>query len=186
MRFEGFCLGFYIILFMWELLIDVLALLAMSDREKDLQILLLQQQLRIAGRRQKRAPTLPRWQKVPLAALANKLKQIADDTKQSLTTSICLFKPDTLIKWHRELVQQKWTFDNTPKMGRPTLSPEIEHWIVTIARENPSFGYDKIEGEIRKLGFQASATSIRTILLKHGILPAPQRDTSSWQTLVIG
>lgn len=177
-------MGFRIILFIWNFLLDILELFSMSEHEKDIQILLLQQQLRIAERQQKRAPSLTRWEKIPLAALAKKLKETSNNAKQSLETTIRLFKPATLIKWHHQLVRRKWTFDHTPKMGRPPLSPEIVRWIVTIARENPSFGYDKIEGEIRKLGFQASATTIRTILLKHGIPPAPQRDKGSWQTFL--
>ena len=177
-------MGFRIILLIWEFLLDVLGLVSMTDQDKDIQILLLQQQLRIAERQQKRAPNLTRWEKIPLAALAKKLKETSDNARQSLEATIRIFKPATLITWHRQLVRQKWTFDNTAKIGRPPLSPEIERWIITIARENPSFGYDKIEGEIRKLGFQASATTIRSILLKHGIPPAPQRDTSSWQTFL--
>lgn len=177
-------MGFRILLFVWEFLLDVLELISMSEHEKDIQILLLQQQLRIAERQQKQSPTLPRWQKTPLAALAHKLKQTSDNAKQSLEATTRLFKPATLIKWHRQLVRRKWTFDNSPKIGRPPLSPEVEQWIVTIARENPSFGYVKIAGEIRKLGFQASATTIRTILLKNGFPPVPQRDNRSWQTFL--
>lgn len=177
-------LEFRILLFIWEFILDVLELVSMSAHEKDIQILLLQQQLRIAERQQKRAPSLTRWEKIPLAALAQKLKETSDNAKELLEATSRIFKPATLIKWHRQLARRKWTFDNTPKMGRPPLSPEVEQWIVTIARENPSFGYDKIEGEIRKLGFQVSATTIRTILLRHGILPAPQRDNSSWQTFL--
>ena len=164
-------MGFRIILFIWKFLLDILELFSMSEHEKDIRILLLQQQLRIAERQQKRTPSLTRWEKIPLAALAKKLKGTSNNAKQSLETTIRFFKPATLIKWHHQLVRRKWTFDNTPKMGRPPLSPEIERWIVTIARENPSFGYDKIEGEIRKLGFQASSTTIRNLLLKHGIPP---------------
>jgi len=67
-------LGFHIILSIWKFLLDILELVSMSDHEKDIQILLLQQQLRIAERQQKRAPSLTRWEKIPLAALAQKLK----------------------------------------------------------------------------------------------------------------
>ena len=177
-------MSFRILLLIWEFLLDILELVATSNHEKDIQILLLQQQLRIVQRQQKCAPGLSRWEKIPLAALATKLQKTSNNAQLSLEASIRLFKPATLIKWHQQLVRRKWTFDNAPKMGRPPLSPEIEHWIVTVARENPSFGYDKIQGEIRKLGFQASATTIRTILLKHGIPPAPQRANSSWQTFL--
>jgi len=72
----------------------------MSDQEKDVEILLLRQQLRIIERKQKRGPNIPRWQKVPLAALAIRLKEAATSSHTALKECIRLFKPDTLIGWH--------------------------------------------------------------------------------------
>ena len=70
-------------------------------REKDLEIALLRQQLRIVARRQTKGPTVPRWQKLPLAVLASRLKNF----KGLLKLDALLIKPDTLLRWHRELVR---------------------------------------------------------------------------------
>ena len=87
---------FRILLFIWEFILDVLELVSMSAHEKDIQILLLQRQLRIAERQQKRAPRLTRWEKIPLAALAQKLKETSDNAKELLEATIRIFKPATL------------------------------------------------------------------------------------------
>jgi putative transposase len=177
---------FHVIMFLWDFLLDLVAIVSLSNDAKDLEILLLRQQLRIVERKQKRGPIIPRWQKIPLAVLAIRLKQKADNASDALAQSIFLFKPETLISWHRDLVRRKWTFDNRLKSGRPPISSELEKWIVKIAQNNPTFGYDKIEGELRKIGFQISATTIRTVLQQHGIPPAPQRceNSTSWRTFL--
>ena len=179
-------MGFHVIMFLWGFWLDLVAIVNLSSDAKDLKILLLRQQLWIVERKQKRGPTIPRWQKIPLAVLAIRLKQKTSHVHDALERTILLFKPETLISWHRDLVRRKWTFDNTPKSGRPSISSELEKWIVKIAQDNPTFGYDKIEGELRKIGFQIRATTIRTVLQRHGIPSAPQRcqNASSWRTFL--
>ena len=72
----------------------------LAEGEKDLEILLLRQQLRIVERKQERGPQIPRWQKVPLAALVLRLKQKARQSHKALEESVRLFKPATVIGWH--------------------------------------------------------------------------------------
>ena len=177
---------FHVIMFIWDFLLDLVAIVRLSNDAKDLEILLLRQQLRIVERKQKRGPIIPRWQKIPLAVLAMRLKQKSDNASDALRQTILLFKPETVVSWHRDLVRRKWNFNNTPKSGRPSISSELEQWIVKIAQDNPTFGYDKIEGELRKIGFQISATTIRTILQQHGIPSASDRseNSSSWRTFL--
>lgn len=86
--------------------------------------------------------------------------------------------------WHRELVRRKWTFRRRNHGGRPKLDDEIEVLIVRIARENPRMGYDKIQGELLKLGFVVDPTTIKNVLRRHRLLPAPQRGRSSWRTFL--
>jgi putative transposase len=112
---------FRVVLFVWEFVLDLVAVMRMSDHEKDIEIMLLRQQLRIVDRKQQRGPQIPRWQKVPLAVLAVRLKDKATNARETLTESIRLFKPDTLIGWHRELVRRKWTFKPGRKPGRPPI-----------------------------------------------------------------
>jgi putative transposase len=133
-----------------------------------------------------RGPQIPRWQMVALVALVMRWKGKATKAQRQLKHSLLLFKPETLLDWHRELVRRKWTYTRERQAGRPPLDREVEQWIVRIAQENPILGYDKLEGELRKLGFAVSATTIRTVMLAHGVPPAPERRRrgSSWRTFL--
>jgi hypothetical protein len=143
---------FRIVLFIWEFVLDVTAVSRLTEDEKDLEILLLRQQLRIVERKQERGPQIPRWQKVPLAVVAFRLKQKASHSRQALEDSIRLFKPATVIGWHRAAVRRKWTYQQKRQSGRPPIDAELEQWILRVARDNPGLGYDKLKGELRKLG----------------------------------
>jgi transposase InsO family protein len=98
---------------------------------------------------------------------------------------IRLVQPETVFKWHRELVRHKWTHQRKQVGGRPRVHPDIEHLIVRLARENGTWGYGKIKGELAKLGHKISRETIANILERHGILPAPERGGSpSWRHLM--
>lgn len=125
-------------------LVDLLTAKWMSEDEKDTEIALLRQQLRIVERRQERGPHIPRWQKVPLAVLADRLKERSQQAKEKLAATILLFRPATVIKWHRAAVRRKWTFQQKRKPGRPRVDPKLEYWIVRLAKEDPGLGYDKV------------------------------------------
>jgi cytochrome c-type biogenesis protein CcmH/NrfG len=108
-------------------LVDLVATKWMSENEKDLEIALLRQQLRIVERRQERGPHIPRWQKVPLAVLANRLKERSQQAKEKLEATTLLFRPATLINWHQAAIRRKWTFQQNQKPGRPQIDPELEY-----------------------------------------------------------
>ena len=97
-----------------------------------------------------------------------------------------LFKPDTVIGWHRAMVRRKWTYKQGKKPGRPPIDGELECLIVRVARDNPGLGYEKLVGEMGKLGFKVSKTTVSTVLERHGILPAPERDRqgSPWRVFL--
>jgi hypothetical protein len=96
-----------------------------------------------------------------------------------------IVQPETVFKWHRELVRRKWTFQQPSRGGRPRTAPDLEQLVVRLARENPGWGNARIEGELTKLGYALSDETGATILKRHGIPPAPQRDPSpSWQNLM--
>jgi len=175
---------YQIVLFVWCFLLDVFAITRLTDDEKDLEILLLRQQLRIVERQQVRGPTLPRWQKIPLVALVVRLKAQATTWRDRLAVSVVLFKPDTLLKWHRDLVRRKWTFKRRNPGGRPAIEAELEGWIVRLAHENPRWGFDRIHGELLKLGFQLDPKTVKNVMRRHHLLPAPQRGASSWCTFL--
>jgi len=94
--------------------------------------------------------------------------------------SAFLVTPQTLLRWHRELVKRKWTYRRSRKPGRPAIDPELRALVVRLARENARWGYVRIQGELRKLGVQIGATTIRRILRAHGLGPAPRRSGPSW------
>jgi transposase InsO family protein len=89
-------------------------------------------------------------------------------------------RPATLLRWHRELVRRRWTYPHR-RPGRPALDRRVQTLVVRLARENSGWGYRRIVGELRSLGISVSATSVRAILARHGLRPAPQRDERSWR-----
>ncbi|MGH3033448.1 MAG: hypothetical protein ACRDON_02690 [Gaiellaceae bacterium] len=89
-------------------------------------------------------------------------------------------RPATLLRWHRQLVRRRWTYSHK-RPGRPALARPVQELVLRLARENPSWGYRRIVGELRALGVTVSATSVRAILARHGLPPAPERDDRSWR-----
>ena len=88
-----------------------------------------------------------------------------------------LFTPDTILRWHRMLVAKKWDYSSRRKNkpGRPPVSDEMKQLVVRIARENPTWGYDRIQGALANLKHEISDQAIGNILKEHGIEPAPDR-----------
>ena len=175
---------FQMMLFVWMFILDLASICKLSDEAKDLELLLLRQQLRIVERRQKRGPHIPRWQKVPLAALAHHITATTANASELLAASVRLFKPETILNWHQEAVRRKWTFKHKQAGGRPRTAPEIEAWIIRMARENPRWGHKRIHGELGKLGVDLDPTTVANIMKRHGIPPAPQRGHSTWRTFL--
>jgi putative transposase len=92
---------------------------------------------------------------------------------------VFLVTPATLLRWHRELVARRWTYPHTGR-GARGLDQQVVHLVVRLTRENPRWGYLRIVGECRNLGVQVSASSVRRILRRHRIGPAPRRGGRTW------
>jgi hypothetical protein len=90
-------------------------------------------------------------------------------------------RPETLLRWHRELVQRKWAaFGRSCGPGWPPLPPELQALILRRARENQWWGYQRLRGELLPLGHRVSATAIQGVLRRNGVPPAPQRAGLAW------
>jgi putative transposase len=90
--------------------------------------------------------------------------------------------PDTILRWHRQLIAYKWTQERR-RVGGPGILKEIEQLTVRMAKENSRWGYTRIQGALRNLGHQVARSTIANILKGHGIEPAPDRP-SSWRTFL--
>ena len=169
----------------FSLLLELVQICRMSDLDKDLEILVLRYQLGIVDRKLNRTIKPNRIEKLTLAVLVNRIKSAANRSTNELRSSLRLFSPRTVFRWHNELVKRKWTYKHQSKGGRPRISQGIQDLVVRLARENPRWGYGKIEGELLKLSIKVSQTTIRNILNRHGIVPAPVRAGSiGWRQLM--
>ena len=91
--------------------------------------------------------------------------------------------PDTILRWHRKLVAAHHTYPHKGRVGRPGIMKAIRELIVRMATENASWGYLRIQGELKKLGHRAGKTTVATTLKDNGIQPSPDRPTS-WRTFL--
>ncbi len=97
--------------------------------------------------------------------------------------SVFLVAPQTLLHWHRELVRKKWSYRRR-SAGRPRLDPELRKLVLRLGSENPRWGCLRIQGELRKLGIRVGATTIRSVLRRSGLGPAPRRGGPSWSAFL--
>ena len=88
--------------------------------------------------------------------------------------------PATLLYWHRLLVAGKWTYPHR-KPGRPMVDPKTEALVLRLVRENPRWGYRRVQGEMIKLGVRLAASTIAAIMKRNGLSPAPRRSGPTWR-----
>jgi transposase InsO family protein len=116
------------------------------------------------------------------ALLARKAKAVGRKALLKLDT---LVSPDTLMRWHRRLVAQKWDFSKRRGPGRPGIMREISQLIVRMAQENPGWGYTRIQGALENLSHVVGRGTISNVLKRNGIEPAPERSKrTTWSTFL--
>jgi putative transposase len=145
--------------------LELVMLCCQSAEAKEIEILVLRHELTVL-RRQHPRPRLQPKDRALLAALSRQLPRAR--------WSVFLVKPETLRAWHRRMVRRRWTHASAPR-GRPPIPHQVQQLILRLARENPRWGYQRIGGELRRLGCQISASSISRVLRAHGVDPAPRR-----------
>ncbi|MFI6324320.1 integrase core domain-containing protein [Nonomuraea sp. NPDC050556] len=154
-----------------------LRLLPMGDRDKDVEILALRHQVTVL-QRQLGADARVRFapeDRVLLAALLTSLP------REALRRLRLVVRPDTVLRWHRDLVRQRHARTCRPKrLGRPPTVRSIRILILRLVRENPSWGYRRVHGELTTLGLKVAASTVWEILQQEGLDPASERTSTTW------
>jgi putative transposase len=153
-------------------LLDLLLARTPAGRAQVVELLALRHEVRVLRRQGKRT----RWRAADRLLLAA-LSRCAPRAQW------CRFpvRPETLLRWHRDLVRRKWAlFGRRRSAGRPPIAPELRGLILRLARENPAWGYQRIRGELLKLGHAVAATTVQTVLRRHRVPPAPRRAGLAW------
>jgi transposase len=142
-----------------------------NEFAKDVELMVLRHQLLVLGRQAAR-PSLRPADRALLAALAPVLPR--------RRRHAFVVTPQTLLRWHRELVRRKWAQPRRSR-GRPPVNDRVRQLVLRLARENPRWGHPRIAGELLKLGMRVSPSTVRRLLLGAGLRPAPREVGPSWR-----
>jgi transposase InsO family protein len=152
-------------------LLGLAVLRCRSDAANEVEILVLRHELAVL-RRQVSRPSCRPADRVFLAALVRMLPRERWGT--------VFVRPETIRRWHRSLLARRWTYPHR-RPGRPATDSGVHALIVRLARENPDWGYRRIQGELARLGVGIAASTVWSILQKAGIDPAPRRSSETWR-----
>jgi transposase InsO family protein len=164
----------------WQLFFMILASWVHGEQQKVIDFYRLQVEALLESQGKKRLLLTDDLRRL----LAVKGKSLGRKALMELTTIVT---PDTILRWHRTLVAQKWDYSDrkTKKPGRPRIRQIIVDLILRFASENPSWGYDRIQGALANVGYPISDTTVGNVLKQHGVEPAPDRKRqTTWKTFI--
>jgi putative transposase len=166
---SGVCISCFYWLF--RHLLGLAVLRCRSDAANEVEILVLRHELAVL-RRQVARPSCRPADRVFLAELARMLPR-------NRWGSVFV-QPKTIRRWHRSLLARRWTYPQR-RPGRPATGAGVHALIVRLARENPDWGYRRIQGELAGLGIRIAASTVWSILQQAGIESAPRRSSETWR-----
>ena len=159
-------------------MIALTCLLPMSGTDKDIEILALRHQLAVV-QRQIDKPRLTPPDRAFLAALLHRLP------RPTLRQLHLIVSPDTVLRWHRDLIRLHHVKACRPKRpGRPRTNRSIRTLVLRLVRENPSWGYRRVHGELATLGISVAPSTVWEILQHNALDPAPERNRQTWATFL--
>ena len=154
-------------------LLGLTAVLIRRDLSKDVELLVLRHENSVLRRQISRIHYTPA-DRVWLAALSRLLPRCR-------WTKIFPVTPATIMAWHRKLVSRKWDYTARRRPGRPPTAAAIKNLVIRMARENPTWGHRRVQGELIRLGHHIAASTVWQILHDAGIDPAPRRSGPTWR-----
>ena len=164
-------MSLWLLYLIFRQVLGLVLLLGRTSSTKDVELLVLRHEVAVLRRTNPR-PRLDWADRAIFAALILRLPRAVRCHR--------VVTPNTILRWHRRLVRRSWTYPNRP--GRPPVEDVLAALVVRMARENPRWGYVRLQGELLTLGHRVDASTIRRILQRHRIPPAPLRQTdTSWR-----
>jgi putative transposase len=151
-------------------LLGWLALLARRSATKDAELLMLRHEVQVL----RRQVTRPRVDWADCAVLAGLARLLPRPSWHRV-----FVRPETLLRWHQDLVRRRWSYPH--RRGRPGVALELRDLVLRLARENPTWGYRRIHGELGRLGYKIGASTVWAILHRAGVEPAPKRSALTWR-----
>ena len=134
-----------------------LALLARSSAAKNAELLMLRHEVAVL----RRGVPRPRVNWADRAVLAGLARLLPRPSWHGL-----IVRPETLLRWHRDLVRRRWSYPH--RRGRPTVTAELRQLVLRMAKENPTWGYRRVHGELCRLGYKIGASTVWATLQRAG------------------